>query len=281
MPLNLAPPQPLDYFANLVQDDQGFPLLEAAVALAQDEYPDLDIQQVLGDVDQLLARLKRRLGGQANALEKLGELNQMFFGDLGFGGNVNDYYDPDNSHLNALLRRRKGIPISLAVIWLELATGIGLDAHGVSFPGHFLCKLVLPVGQVVIDPCTGESLGREALLERLSQWGGSNAVNQADAPLSLWLQPASPREIIGRMLNNLKDIYLCEEDWPRRLAVQQRLVILWPQAWTEYRDRGLTYAMLGQPELAASDLRHYLAHAPYAPDRAAMTQRLAGLVGAG
>ncbi len=119
MHFSLEAPTPLAYFATLVQSDDHFPLLEAATSLAQDEYPDLDVQQVLGDVDQLLARLKRRLPADAAPLQRLRMLNQFFFRDLSFGGNVNDYYDPDNSYLNAVLRTRRGIPISLAVLWME------------------------------------------------------------------------------------------------------------------------------------------------------------------
>ncbi len=124
----------MQYFSSLVESDEHFPLLEAAISLAQDEYPDLDVQQVLGDVDQLLARLKRRLPADAPALQRLRALNQFFFHDLNFGGNVNDYYDPDNSYLNAVLRTRRGILITLAVLWLELALGLGLT-RGVAFPG--------------------------------------------------------------------------------------------------------------------------------------------------
>ena len=127
-------PTALEYFESLVQSDDQFPLLEAAASIAQDEYPDLDVQQVLGDVDQLLARLKRRLPSDAAPLARLRALNQFFFNDLNFGGNVNDYYDPDNSYLNAVLRTRRGIPISLAVLWMELAQGLGLQARGIGFP---------------------------------------------------------------------------------------------------------------------------------------------------
>src|SRR6187200_3334871 len=127
MLLNLSAPTPLEYFSSLAQSDEDFPLLEAAASLAQDEYPDLDVQQVLGDVDQLMARIKRRLPADASALQKLRLLNQFFFHDLNFGGNINDYYDPDNSYLNAMLKTRRGIPITLAVLWLELAGGLGLN----------------------------------------------------------------------------------------------------------------------------------------------------------
>ncbi len=118
MQLNFDVPTPLEYFSSLVQSDEHFPLLEAAVCLAQDEYPDLDVQQVLGDVDQLLARLKRRLPADAPALQRLRMLNQFFFRDLSFGSNVNDYADPYNSYLNVVPRTRRGIQISLSVLWV-------------------------------------------------------------------------------------------------------------------------------------------------------------------
>lgn len=176
MNFSFSAPTPLAYFSALVQSDDQFPLLEAAASLAQDEYPDLDVQQVLGDVDQLLARLKRRIPADAAALPRLRALNQFFFHDLSFGGNVNDYYDPDNSYINAVLRTRRGIPISLAVLWMELAHGLGLNARGVAFPGHFMVKVNLPKGQVVIDPFTGQSLSREELAERLEPYKDRKSV---------------------------------------------------------------------------------------------------------
>ncbi len=227
MQLSFTAPTPLEYFASLVQSDEHFPLLEAAVSLAQDEYPGLDVQQVLGDIDQLLARLKRRLPADAPPLQRLRSLNQFFYRDLNFGGNVNDYYDPDNSYLNAVLRTRRGIPISLAVIWLELAQGLGLNANGVAFPGHFMLKVNLPRGQVVIDPFTGQSLSREELSERLEPYKRrSGLVDDFDAPIGLYLQVAPPRDIIARMLRNLKEIHRTQEDWARLIPVQDRLITL-------------------------------------------------------
>ncbi len=200
MELNLTVPSPLQYFSSLVQSDEHFPLIETAISLAQDEYPDLDVQQVLGDVDQLLLRIKRRLPADASDLEKLRSLNQFFFRDLRFGGNINDYYDPDNSYLNALLKTRRGNPITLAVLWLELAGGLGLNARGVAFPGHFMLKVNLPKGQVVIDPFTGRSLNREELSERLEPFRQKNNPNgEFDTPIGLYLQSAPPRDIINRI----------------------------------------------------------------------------------
>jgi regulator of sirC expression with transglutaminase-like and TPR domain len=278
MQLNLAVPSPLQYFSSLVQSDEHFPLLEAAISLAQDEYPDLDVQQVLGDVDQLLARVKRRLPADSPDLQRLRALNQFFFRDLSFGGNVNDYYDPDNSYLNAVLRTRRGIPITLAVLWLELAVGLGLNARGVAFPGHFMVKVNLPKGQVLIDPFSGQSLSREELAERLEPFRQrSGMVDEFEVPMGLYLQSAPPRDIISRMLRNLKDIHRTQEDWQRLIAVQDRLIVLQPEAWPEYRDRGLALAMQGEVALAVADLETYLEHAEDALDIDVMAERLAGL----
>ena len=280
MPLrfDFETPSPLAYFATLVQSDAHFPLLEAAASLAQDEYPDLDVQQVLGDVDQLLARLKRRLPTDAASLARLRALNHFFFHDLAIGGNVNDYYDPDNSYLQAVLRTRRGIPISLAVLWLELAQGLGLPACGVSFPGHFMLKVALPKGQVVLDPFTGQSLSREELSERLEPYKrGSGLVGEFDVPMGLYLQPASPREIIARMLRNLKEIHRAQEDWGRLIPVQDRLIVLLPEAWAEYRDRGLAHAQQGHTARAVQDLEIYLVHAEDALDVDLIAEQVAAL----
>jgi len=278
MNLSFVAPTPLEYFASLVQSDAEFPLLEAAVSLAQDEYLHLDVQQILGEVDQLLARLKRRIPADAPPLQRLRTLNQFFFRDLSFGGNVNDYYDPDNSYVNVILRSRRGIPISLAVLWLELAQGLGLAARGVGFPGHFMLKVNLPKGQVVIDPFNGQSLSREELAERLEPYRRrSELVDEFEAPLGLYLQVAPPREIIARMLRNLKEIHKTQEDWPRLIAVQDRLIVLLPDAWAEYRDRGLAHAELGQAEQAVADMEIYLLHADEAFDMDAIAGRVAEL----
>jgi regulator of sirC expression with transglutaminase-like and TPR domain len=278
MQLNYAVPSPLEYFATLVQSDADFPLLEAAISIGQDEYPDLDVQQVLGDVDQLLARLKRRVPADAVPLQKLRAINQFFFRDLSFRGNVNNYYDPDNSYVSVVLKTRCAIPISLAVLWLELAQGLGLAARGVGFPGHFMVKVSLPKGQVVIDPLDGQSLSREQLAERLEPFRRrSGLVDEFEVPLGLYLQATPAREIIARMLRNLKEIYRTQEDWPRMLAVQDRLVILLPQAWAEYRDRGLAHAELGHAAEAVDDLERYLANVEEALDLDALSARVAEL----
>jgi regulator of sirC expression with transglutaminase-like and TPR domain len=269
---------PLAYFAALVKDDDSLPLLESAAAIAQDEYPDLDVQDVLGEVDVLLSRLRRRCPSDAEPLQRLRALNQFFFRDLGFGGNLNDYHDPDNSHLNVLLKTRRGIPISLAVLWLELAQGLGLSARGVNFPGHFLVKVNLPEGQVVIDPFSGLSLSREDLSERLEPYKRRNGlVDDFDVPVGLYLQAAPSRDILARMLRNLKEIHRTAEDWLRLIAVQDRLLILLPENWVEYRDRGLAWAEMGDAQLALADLERYVGNTEDALDRDAIQVRIGEL----
>lgn len=280
MKLSYDVPTPLDYFASLVQSDGNFALFEAAVSLAQDEYPELDVQAVLGDVDKLLERIRRRLPADAGQLQRLRALNQFFFRDLSFGGNVNNYYAPDNSFVHALLRTRRGIPISLALLWMELAQGLGLSVSGIGFPGHFMLKINLPMGQAVIDPMTGQSLSSEELSERLEPFRKRNSISQADdmeAPLGLYLQSAPPREIIARMLHNLKEIYRTQEDWPRMLSVQERLIVLLPESWPEYRDRGLAHAELGNTEQALADLECYLVHTEDLLDVNAIAERVDAL----
>ena len=285
MGLSLTPPSPLAYFASLVQSDDALPLLEAAASLAQDEEPSLDVEQVLDDVDRLLGRVRARLLPGADDLTRLAVLTQVFYKDLGFGLNANDYYAPENSYLQEVLRTRRGIPISLAVIWLELAQGLGLQAQGISFPGHFLMKVALDAGLVVIDPADGQSLGVDTLAERLAPYrdeadrlAGAD-LDQGETPLGLYLQGCPPRDLLARMLRNLKEIFRSQEDWPRLLAVMERLVVLLPHDMGERRDRGLVHAELGHAGQALSDLQAYLAAEPLAADHAALEARMKEIAG--
>jgi regulator of sirC expression with transglutaminase-like and TPR domain len=285
-PLLFEAPTALEYFATLVADDASLSLTEAAIAIAQDEFPHLDSQAVLAEIDTLAHKLKKRIPLDAVPVQRLRWLNRFFFQEMGFAGNVNNYYDPRNSYLHAVLDTRRGIPITLSVLYIELATQIGLTARGVSFPGHFLVKLRMQTGrqhgEVVIDPFTGHSLSREELDELVAPYKRHRGLlGEFDAPLGLFLQAAPARDVVARILRNLKEIHRTAEDWPRLLAVQQRLVILLPQAWDERRDRGLTHAELGFDELAMQDLGAYLEQVADAPDRAAIAERLAGLARGG
>ena len=281
-PPQFATPTALDYFASLVADDASLSLVEAAASIAQDEFPKLDTQAVLADLDALAVRLKRRFPVDAVPVQRLRWLNRFFFQELGFAGNVNHYYDPNNSYLHHVLATRRGSPITLAVIYIELATQIGLMARGVSFPGHFLVKLRMHTGQqpgeVVIDPFTGQSLSRDELDELLAPYKRNLGLDgDFDVPLGLFLQAATPRDVVARALRNLKEIHRNARDWPRLLQVMERLVILLPQAWDERRDRGLACAELGMADEGARDLTRYLDEALDARDRGLIKDRLAGL----
>ena len=263
----------LDYFASLVQDDAHFPLFEAALTIAQDDEPALDLSACMLEIDQFAARLKRRLPADMAQIPKLRQLNNFFYQELGFAGNLNDYYHPDNSYLHKVLSSRRGIPISLAVIYMELAQQIDLDVKGISFPGHFLMKLSVNSGDIILDPFNGASLSREDIEERLEAFvmTGSRA---KDIPLASYLADASARSILVRMLHNLKSLFTEATHWQQYLNVQQRLVILLPEELSERRDRGLAYAHLDCPQAALQDIEAYLSVHPQASDAAALRERL-------
>jgi regulator of sirC expression with transglutaminase-like and TPR domain len=274
--LHFDTPSALDYFAALVAEDAGLPVLEAAVAIAQDDDPGLDVQAVLAQVDELAVRLRRRIPADAAPLQRLRLLNRFFFQELGFAGNVNNYYDRRNSLLPAVLQSRRGIPITLAVLYIELAAAAGLKAAGISFPGHFLVKVTMPRGEVVIDPFSGQSLSREELEERLLPFRQQQgALGDDEVPLGLFLQPATGRELVARMLRNLKEIHRSHCDWLRLERVQARLVVLLPTAWEERRDHALVLAELGAHRRAAQALSIYLQHRSEAADAEALRRHLA------
>lgn len=274
--LPFAAPTALDYFASLVADDSSLPLLETAVALAQDEQPGLDVQGVLARVDALADRLRKRIPADTAPLPRLRLLNRYFFEELGFAGNVNHYDDPRNSLLPAVLETRRGIPISLAVLYIEFAVQIGLRAQGVSFPGHFLVKIAMPRGEVVLDPFTGQSLAREELEERLAPYLRQHGlVGDNEVPLGLFLQAAPARDVIARMLGNLKEIHRRSGDTQRLIQVLERMVIVLPQAWEEQRDLALALADAGHHAGAAAALALYLENQPAAEDTAPLRRRLA------
>lgn len=278
--LRLHVPSALEYFASLVAEDMSINLLEAAIAIGQDEFPRLDVQSVQAEVDTLARRLLQRLPADAPSAHRLRALNRYFHTELGFAGNVNNYYEAGNSYVHHVLATRRGIPITLAVIYLELASQIGLQARGVAFPGHFLIKLHLSQGEVMLDPFSGRSLSRSELDEALQPYRQSAGLaGDVDLPLELFLQAATPRQVLARMLRNLKEIHRAQSDWDRLLPVQQRLVLLLPDDLNERRDRSLVLEALGHWSAAAADIEFYLDRAEQAPDRVAQQLRLDDLRG--
>lgn len=273
--MSFAPPTALGYFTALVAQDDSLSLLEAAASLAQDAYPRFDPQAVPSQLDAMGAALLGRVPQDAVPMQRLRLLNHFFYRVLGFQANVNDYHDPRNSYLCDVLSRRRGIPVTLGLLYLELAAQIGLDGDGVSFPGHFLVRLKLPQGEVVIDPFNGRSLSRSDLEERLQPWREVHGAGDVDdAGLARWLQPATPRQVVARMLSNLARIHQARGDDLALLAVRERLVTLLPGDTRQRRDRGLVRARVGDFEQAREDLQVYLAGHPDAPDAAAVAQQL-------
>jgi regulator of sirC expression with transglutaminase-like and TPR domain len=270
--------QPLDYFTSLVQTDDSIPLFEAALVIGQDSTPGLDVSETQAELDRLAAQLRQRLPPDASNVQKLRMLNHYFYRELGFAANLNNFYDPDNSYLHRVLATRRGIPISLALIYIELAQHIGLAIKGISFPGHFLMKLSVPSGEIILDPTNGASLSHEMLEERLQPYLPTPG---AELPLAPYLQAAPTRAILTRMLHNLKVVFLQNQDWQRVIGVQQRLVILLPDNIIERRDRGLAYAHLECPQAALLDLEAYLQQHPYAPDAQELRTMLPALRDAG
>ena len=208
---------PLDYFRTLVEEPASIPLLEAAASIAQDAHPSLDLQAVLADVDRLARRLADDCRRASTETARLQRTLRFFYGAQGFAGNAAAYHDPDNSYLHRVLETRRGIPITLAVLLRELATHVGLDVDGVSFPGHFLVRVNLHAGTAVIDPFTGASLDRAELERRAAPHGvGADAL----------LRPATSWQVLVRMLNNLRAIHAERGDEALLERVHERLRIL-------------------------------------------------------
>ncbi|TAK65672.1 MAG: tetratricopeptide repeat protein [Betaproteobacteria bacterium] len=254
----------LDQFSALLCRE-NFSLAEACLLIAQDAYPDLDVAHCLSRIDALAATVKRRLPSDAFAEQKVVVLNRYLFNELGFSGNAHDYYDPRNSYLNQVLERRIGVPITLSILYMEIGQRLGLRLQGVSFPGHFLVKLRVTGGQLVIDPfCGGETQSESDLRARLAL-----VLPQREAdtlPLPRFLQAATSRQILARVLRNLKGIYLQSGKAQNTLEVMQRMVMVAPHAAEEVRDRGLAYYKLDCFRAALADLQDYLERRPDAAD---------------
>ncbi len=258
-------------FAQLIERlDVRIDLARACLLIAEDAYPGLDIDGYMTELERLALRLRERLPQVAGVEERLGALNQFVFDELGYAGNADDYYDPRNSYLNEVIDRRTGIPITLAVVYMELGRRIGLPLQGVSFPGHFLVRLRLRGGMLVLDPFAGGELQSEqALRDRLQRVipeGMTGALPVSELPLDPFLEPATNRQILARVLRNLKAIYR-ESDQPARLlAVLDRMLVVTPEASAELRDRGLVYHRLECHRAALKDLSDYLEREPEAID---------------
>lgn len=261
----------LEAFAQLIgRGDARIDLARACLMIAQDAYPGLEIERYLGDIERMAIRLRAGLPSKVSPEERVVALNKFLYEDLGFWGNAEDYYDPRNSYLNEVIDRKTGIPISLSILYMELGRRIGLPLEGVSFPGHFLVRLQLRGGMLVLDPFAGGAPQSEddlrSRVKRVIPDGVADDLPAAELPLDQFLEPATKRQILSRMLRNLKGIYR-ESDKPERmLDVLNRMLLVTPDASAELRDRGFIYHRLECFRAALKDLSDYAEREPDAPD---------------
>jgi regulator of sirC expression with transglutaminase-like and TPR domain len=262
-------------FAQLTSDpEEDFDLAETALLIAQEEQPDLDVAAYLRRLDGLADAVRARLPESPTPADIIEQLNWQLFHEEGLAGNTGAYYDPRNSFLNDVLDRKTGIPITLSVIYLEVGRRLGLPLVGVGFPGHFLVKYTGPGGERVLDPFAGgATLTHEQLAEKLRTMYGES--NPFVAQIPQLLLPASKKEILIRMLHNLKGIYVQQNDFERTLSVIDRLILLDPTQAAEIRDRGAIQQRLGRLQAALQDFRTYLQMAPKAEDAEAIRTMLA------
>ena len=245
-------------------------LARAALAVAREEYPELDEGRYLRMLDELASGVHAGLPSGASIERRVGRLNSYLFHELGYDGNKTDYYDPRNSFLNEVIDRRTGIPLTLCILYMEVGRRCGLRVDGVGFPGHFLCKVHLDEGELVVDPFSrGQLLGVDEIKRRLQAAVGDQV--KFDARV---LRAAKPREILVRMLQNLRSVYSERNDMPRALSAVDRLLLLAPENIRGLRERAQLCEQLGGPLAAVRDLEKVLQLEPYASDANVLRARL-------
>lgn len=240
------------------QDDQRIELDRVALAIAQGEYPDLEAAAYLGRLDRMADELRPRLSPEEPAARLVAALNAYLFGEEAFHGNAGDYYDPRNSYLNEVLDRRTGIPISLSLVYLEVARRVGLACEGVGLPGHFIVRCRSAERDVLVDPFNrGEVLTLADCAARIRQLYGGALTFTPEL-----LRTAAPREIVGRMLTNLKGCYLRLGDPRRALRAVEWGALAEPSRHDLLREQALLELRLGDFQVAIETLERYLEREP-------------------
>jgi regulator of sirC expression with transglutaminase-like and TPR domain len=258
------------FYEEINQPDEQIDLAKAALYLAQEEYPEIDAEVYLSVLEKMAMEVVERLPAERYPLRMIQTLNQYLYDELGFCGNHQDYYDPRNSYLNEVLDRRTGIPITLSLVYLAVAARINFPMVGVGMPGHFLLRPAVESMLVFVDPFhRGETMFAEDCQERLSQIYGAPVDFRPE-----FLEPVGSRYFLARMLTNLKAIYISKSDLPRTLSVVDRILLLFPSALTEQRDRGFIYYQLSRWTEARQDLTDYLDQLPNAPERSVILDLL-------
>jgi regulator of sirC expression with transglutaminase-like and TPR domain len=270
---------PYQEYRNAVeQPDDTLDLGRAALAIARAEYPGLDAGAYIARIDALAAEVNKHLTGDESDLHRsIAALNYVLFQKHGYKGNRDAYFDARNSFLNEVIDRRTGIPITLSVLYIEVARRVGLPLRGVGFPGHFLVKYLDQQQEIVIDPFNGGDVKAADSLRQLLAGLYGNSV--AWSPR--FLDPVTKRQMLRRVLNNLKFIYLKQRDLVKALAALDRMIIAEPNLPEDLRERGAVYQALEYYPQAKVDFEEYLRLAPEAPDAAEITERLADLAARG
>ncbi|MFP5263970.1 MAG: SirB1 family protein [Blastocatellia bacterium] len=250
-------------------DNEQINLAEAALLIAAEEYPALDLRLYLEKIDRIGDQVRERAGYAHNSLEVLSTINATLFDELGFRGNVKNYYDPRNSFLNEVIDRRVGIPITLTVVYMEVARRVGLHVEGVGMPGHFIAKLTTDSGDTFIDSFNGGRLfGEAGCAELLSELSGGRLALKPEH-----MAAVTKKEMLARMLTNLMGVYAAG-DHRRALAAIERILLINPDSPPHVRDRGLLLATLGRTTGAIAELKRYLTLAPDAPDASSIREQI-------
>jgi regulator of sirC expression with transglutaminase-like and TPR domain len=249
----------------------------AALTIALTDYPNLDVLHYLTRIDRLAVEVTNHLDSDADIYRSMAALNYVLFKQHGFHGNHDDYFDPKNSFLNEVIERKTGIPITLSVLYMEVAWRAGLMLDGVSFPGHFLVKCVGDGEEIIIDPFNGgEIKSREDIDRMLFELHGRKGMFHSD-----FLASSTKKDILKRMLANLKAIYINGNDLAKSLSVLDRLLILDPASAEDARDRGLVYLRLECYAPAREDFETYLRLRPDAEDAVHVREQLVRLAKVG
>lgn len=255
------------FFADLAsQPDRQIDLARAALVYALDEYPDLDIEKYLARLEMMQYAVWERVEHKEEPTAVLHTLNAYLFDERGFAGNREDYHDPRNSYLNEVMDRKLGLPITLSVIYLDIAQRLGLPVVGVGMPGHFLVKYHEEDLELFIDPFDGGKLMTEGeCADRLNEVVGEEVEFHPH-----YLEPAGKKQTLSRMLANLRNAYLLREDFGRALQVTDKMLLLNPLDAETVRDVGLLHAQAGNFQQSLQYLSFYLRLAPAARDAGAI-----------
>lgn len=250
--------------------DETIDLLHGALLVSELYHPGLDVEPYLRHLDALALDAESAVPREAPLMDRLAAFNRFLFVDQGFSGNREDYYDPRNSFIDQVLDRRLGIPISLSVVYLELARRIGIPAFGVGFPGHFLVRVGIGPSVVLLDPfASGVSVDEDELDRRLVDVFGEEGLVSVRSHPGL-LRVASKREIMVRLLSNLKVIFARQEQLDEVLIAVNGILTLIPDSAENLRERGLIYRQIGYASAALADLRRYVSISGNAEDVAAL-----------